>query len=120
MAADGLTVLVSTHYMDEAERCARIVYLSDGKIVVQGTPDAVAQGSGLVTFEATGADLDLAARKLRSDAGRGGRGGVRIGAAYRRHGPRGAGTGDAIARGGGGAGLARSSRRSWKTCSSIC
>jgi ABC-type multidrug transport system ATPase subunit len=65
MAADGLTVLVSTHYMDEAERCARIVYLSDGKLVVQGTPDDVAKGGGLVVFEATGADLDVAARELR-------------------------------------------------------
>jgi ABC-type multidrug transport system ATPase subunit len=69
MASDGLTVLVSTHYMDEAERCGRIVYLSDGKIVVQGTPDAVARGSGLVTYAATGADLDLAARKLRAMPG---------------------------------------------------
>jgi ABC-type multidrug transport system ATPase subunit len=69
MASDGLTVLVSTHYMDEAERCARIVYLSDGRIVVQGAPDAVTKGSGLVTFEATGADLDNAARKLRTMAG---------------------------------------------------
>jgi ABC-type multidrug transport system ATPase subunit len=66
MAADGMTVLVSTHYMDEAERCGRIVYLSDGKLVVQGTPDAVAKGSGLVVFEATGADLDTAARSLRA------------------------------------------------------
>jgi ABC-2 type transport system ATP-binding protein len=66
MAADGMTVLVSTHYMDEAERCARIVYLSDGQIVVQGTPDAVAKNSGLITFEATGPDLDAAARKLRA------------------------------------------------------
>jgi ABC-type multidrug transport system ATPase subunit len=55
--------------MDEAERCGRIVYLSDGKIVVQGTPDEVATGSGLVTFEATGADLDLAARTLRAMPG---------------------------------------------------
>ncbi len=69
MASDGLTVLVSTHYMDEAERCARIVYLSDGKIVVQGTPDDVAHGSGLVTYEATGTELDLAARKLRQMPG---------------------------------------------------
>jgi ABC-2 type transport system ATP-binding protein len=69
MAADGLTVLVSTHYMDEAARCARIVYLSDGKLVVQGTPDEVAKGSGLVTFEATGPDLDLAARALRGMPG---------------------------------------------------
>ena len=66
MAAEGLTVLVSTHYMDEAARCARIVYLSDGKLVVQGTPDEVARGSGLVTLEATGSALDVAARKLRA------------------------------------------------------
>jgi ABC-type multidrug transport system ATPase subunit len=69
MASEGLTVLVSTHYMDEAERCGRIVYLSDGKLVVQGTPDEVAKGSGLVTLQATGADLDLAARKLRGMPG---------------------------------------------------
>ena len=65
MAADGLTVLVSTHYMDEAERCGRVIYLSDGKIVVQGTPDEVVGGSGLITFAATGPGLDLAARALR-------------------------------------------------------
>jgi ABC-2 type transport system ATP-binding protein len=69
MAADGMTVLVSTHYMDEAARCGRIVYLSDGKLVVQGTPDEVAKGSGLITFEATGANLDDAARKLRAMPG---------------------------------------------------
>ena len=69
MAADGLTVLVSTHYMDEAERCGRIVYLSDGRIVVQGTPDEVAHGSGLIIFVATGPDLELAARTLRRTPG---------------------------------------------------
>jgi ABC-type multidrug transport system ATPase subunit len=69
MASDGLTVLVSTHYMDEAERCGRIVYLFDGKLVVQGTPDEVANGSGLVTFAGTGADLDVTARKLRAIPG---------------------------------------------------
>jgi ABC-type multidrug transport system ATPase subunit len=69
MAGEGLTVLVSTHYMDEAERCVRIVYLSDGKIVVQGTPDEVAKGSGLVTYAGTGAALDVTARKLRAMPG---------------------------------------------------
>jgi ABC-2 type transport system ATP-binding protein len=69
MAADGLTVLVSTHYMDEAERCARIVYLSDGRLVVQGTPDEVAKGGGLFVFEATGPDLDIVARLLRGVKG---------------------------------------------------
>jgi ABC-type multidrug transport system ATPase subunit len=65
MAGEGLTVLVSTHYMDEAARCKRIVYLSDGHIVVQGTPEEVARGSGLFTFEATLPDPDGAARRLR-------------------------------------------------------
>jgi ABC-2 type transport system ATP-binding protein len=69
MAADGMTVLVSTHYMDEAARCARIIYLSEGKLVVQGTPDAVAKGSGIVIMEATGANLDEAARALRAMPG---------------------------------------------------
>ena len=65
MAGDGLTVLVSTHYMDEAERCNRIVYLAQGRIVVQGDADEVSQQSGLITYEATGANVDDAARGLR-------------------------------------------------------
>jgi ABC-2 type transport system ATP-binding protein len=65
MAGDGLTVLVSTHYMDEAERCNRIVYLANGRIVVQGGADQVSRQSGLITFEATGANVDDAARSLR-------------------------------------------------------
>ncbi len=69
MAGEGLTVLVSTHYMDEAERCKRVVYLAQGKIVVQGTGAEVAAKSGLITFEAVGGDVDLAARKLRHLAG---------------------------------------------------
>lgn len=69
MVADGLTVLVSTHYMDEAERCKRIVYLSSGRIVVQGTAEDVASGSGLITYEAAGEGVDEAARRLRGMAG---------------------------------------------------
>jgi len=66
MAAEGLTVLVSTHYMDEAARCTRITYLSDGKIVVQGTPGDVVKNSGVVILEASGPDLDHAAQALRT------------------------------------------------------
>ena len=69
MAVDGLTTLVSTHYMDEAERCGRIVYLAQGRIVVQGGAVAVVAASGLVTFEAVGEDLDAAARALRATPG---------------------------------------------------
>jgi len=65
MAGEGLTVLVSTHYMDEAERCGRVVYLADGRIVVQGAADAISRQSGLITFEATGVGVDAAARALR-------------------------------------------------------
>jgi ABC-type multidrug transport system ATPase subunit len=69
MASEGLTTLVSTHYMDEAERCRRIVYLSNGRIVTQGAPDEVARNAGLITFEATGPDIDGAARRLRQAPG---------------------------------------------------
>jgi ABC-2 type transport system ATP-binding protein len=65
MAGEGLTVLVSTHYMDEAERCKRIVYLAGGRIVVQGSAAEVVTRSGLITFEATGPDIDEAARRMR-------------------------------------------------------
>jgi len=65
MAGDGLTVLVSTHYMDEAERCKRVVYLANGRIVVQGSADQVSRQSGLITFESSGAGIDEAARALR-------------------------------------------------------
>ena len=69
MAGEGLTVLVSTHYMDEAERCNRIVYLANGRIVVQGSADEVSRQSGLITFEASGAGVDDAARALRQKDG---------------------------------------------------
>jgi ABC-type multidrug transport system ATPase subunit len=69
MAGEGLTVLVSTHYMDEAERCNRIVYLASGRIVVEGSADDVARRAGLVTFEATGTDIDAVARRLRHQPG---------------------------------------------------
>jgi ABC-2 type transport system ATP-binding protein len=69
MAGEGLTVLVSTHYMDEAERCKRIVYLANGRIVVQGSADEVSRQSGLITFEASGEGIDEAARALRHKDG---------------------------------------------------
>jgi ABC-2 type transport system ATP-binding protein len=54
LAADGLTVLVSTHYMDEAERCHRIAYISYGRLIAVGTVDDVVQGSNLVTLVVSG------------------------------------------------------------------
>lgn len=63
LAAEGLTVLVSTHYMDEAERCHEIAYIAYGHLLTQGSVAEVIAGSGLVTYvvEATREAPDPAA-----------------------------------------------------------
>ena len=50
LAADGLTVLVSTHYMDEAERCHEIAYIAYGELLVHGTVEEVIEASHLTTY----------------------------------------------------------------------
>jgi ABC-2 type transport system ATP-binding protein len=67
LAANGLTVLVSTHYMDEAERCHEIAYIAYGVLLTHGTVDEVIAQSGLVTYTLTGGDL---ARLLKELTGR--------------------------------------------------
>jgi ABC-2 type transport system ATP-binding protein len=69
MASEGLTVLVSTHYMDEAERCKQIAYLARGRIVVQGSVEDVVSQSGLITYEALGNNIDEAAKNMRGMPG---------------------------------------------------
>jgi ABC-type multidrug transport system ATPase subunit len=69
MSADGMTVLVSTHYMDEAERCKRVVYLAGGKLVVQGTAEEVVREAALTVFQATGPGIEAVVRRLRRTPG---------------------------------------------------
>ncbi|RWQ79904.1 MAG: ABC transporter ATP-binding protein [Mesorhizobium sp.] len=64
LASGGLTVLVSTHYMDEAERCHRISYISYGKMLASGTVEEVVRNAGLTTFVVQGSRLDQVAAAL--------------------------------------------------------
>ena len=68
-AADGITVLVSTHYMDEAERCHEIAYIAYGELMARGTAEEIIGQSGLFAFIATGPGADRLAAKLRDAPG---------------------------------------------------
>ncbi|UFZ06649.1 ABC transporter ATP-binding protein [Bradyrhizobium ontarionense] len=62
LAGEGLTVLVSTHYMDEAERCHEIAYIAYGHLLAHGTVSEVIAQSELTTYTVSGDDLrELAA-----------------------------------------------------------
>src|SRR5438046_3252891 len=69
LAADGLTVLVSTHYMDEAERCHEIAYIAYGHLLAHGTVDEVIAKSALTTYTVTGDDLNGLAPELTGQLG---------------------------------------------------
>jgi ABC-2 type transport system ATP-binding protein len=69
LAAEGLTVLVSTHYMDEAERCHEIAYIAYGHLLTHGTVEEVIAGSKLTTYTVTGEDLNELAAALTGKPG---------------------------------------------------
>jgi ABC-2 type transport system ATP-binding protein len=67
LAAQGLTFLITTHYMDEAERCHRLAYISKGKLLAHGTVDEVVEHVGLTTWSVSGPDLPRLAEQLREN-----------------------------------------------------
>ena len=69
LAARGITVLVSTHYMDEAERCHKLGYILYGRLLVQGTAREVIAGQPLVAFEVGGDGLPALSARLRATPG---------------------------------------------------
>ena len=69
LAAQGISVLVSTHYMDEAERCHKLAYIAYGKLLVQGTAAEVVAGQGLSTWAIHGDRLSELSQRLRGQPG---------------------------------------------------
>jgi len=69
LAARGISVLVSTHYMDEAERCHKLAYIAFGKLIAQGTAEEIVAGQGLATWAVSGENLAEIAGKLQGEPG---------------------------------------------------
>jgi ABC-2 type transport system ATP-binding protein len=69
LAHQGITVLVSTHYMDEAERCHALAYIAYGKLLAHGTIREVVDEAGLSTWEVEGPGLMAVAEELRGKPG---------------------------------------------------
>ena len=69
LAARGISVLVSTHYMDEAERCHKLAYIAWGELLAQGTAGEIVASLGLSTWTLTGANLVELGERLRGAPG---------------------------------------------------
>lgn len=69
LARDGMTVLVSTHYMDEAERCHEIAYIAYGVMLARGTTDQVIAASGLYALQGDGPGADRLSAEIEGRPG---------------------------------------------------
>ena len=69
LAATGISVLVSTHYMDEAERCHRLAYIAYGSLLASGTAAEIVAGQHLSAWALSGPDLARAAALLAGRPG---------------------------------------------------
>ena len=69
LAAEGLTFLITTHYMDEAERCHRLAYIAYGRLLTHGSVAEVIAQSHLTTWSVSGPNLHRLAEELRAQAG---------------------------------------------------
>ena len=68
LAARGISILVSTHYMDEAERCHRLAYIAQGQLLASGTGEEIVQAQNLGAWRVSGGDLHALALALKAHA----------------------------------------------------
>ena len=66
LSATGITSLISTHYMDEAERCHSLAYIAYGRLMTKGTVEQVVEREGLTTWSVTGGDLFALEKQVKS------------------------------------------------------
>ncbi|NTW37517.1 MAG: CRISPR-associated endonuclease Cas2 [Syntrophobacteraceae bacterium] len=69
LAGEGLTFLIATHYMDEAERCHQLAFILYGDLLVQGTVSEVVRQSNLTTWEVSGPELIKLSGRLQQSPG---------------------------------------------------
>lgn len=69
LAARGISILVSTHYMDEAERCHKLAYIAYGSLIAHGTAAEIITAEGLTTWAVSGGALSEIAERLQGEAG---------------------------------------------------
>ncbi|HLI15249.1 MAG TPA: ABC transporter ATP-binding protein [Acidimicrobiales bacterium] len=66
LASEGVTALVTTHVMAEAEQCDRLALLADGRLVALGTPRAIVESAGLTVAQVDASPWQLAFRQLKA------------------------------------------------------
>lgn len=69
LTGEGLTALISTHYMDEAERCHRLAYIAYGNLLAAGAPAELTAARGLSSFAVSGNDGARLADELAAAPG---------------------------------------------------
>jgi len=67
LASQGVSVLISTHYMDEAERCHKLAYIAYGNLLAQGSAESIIERQKLFTYEITGSNLMEISKSLEKN-----------------------------------------------------